>query len=841
MKKLKRPARALKKSRPHGAARDSNGRRDVGSSIHGPRHPKTELEAAVLRYVDLYDFAPIAYVSFDRTGRIEEANLAATELLGEPRDLLIGRRFAFYVADLDLFLRHLLHCRTSQQQVKTELPLKPRRGEPIPALLFSAPITSTAKNGALLYQTAIIDLRERKEAEAELRESERRYRTLFDLVPLAVYACDAKGIVREYNRRAAELWGGEPSRNGAELRFCGSYKIYYPDGRFMPHEDCPMARALRGETLESKDLEIIVERPDGTRRSVIPAPEILKNDAGKIIGAINCLYDITERKEHQQALAHVARQQEALYRFVERRSNAISLDEIYEAALDTILETLRCDRASILLFDEQQVIRFVYWRSLSARCRKAVKGYSPWKPNAKNPQPVCIVDVDLADIPQELKKTLKSEGIGAAAFIPLMAEGKLIGTFMTYYNSPHVFTHEEIAVALNVGGQLALGIERKRAETGLRESEERLRAIVEQATAGMARSDLSGRLLFVNQKFCEMLGYNESELIGKHIHEFTYRADGKRAGDLFDRLVKQAKSYETEKRYVREDGSTVWASVSASPIRDVQGKVKSAVIVVVDITSRKKAEAALRRSRELLEELVQQRTNALHAANVELQNEINLRKGLEEQILEISDREQQRLARELHDGLCQQLTAIGFMARATALRLKNHRVVQVEELEKVAQLITNSVMDARSIARDLHKEEVDAAGLAEVLRALSERKIWRIPCRFDLKTELNIEDDRVASQLYRILREALMNANKHANATQLVLEVRRRKNDLIFAVTDNGVGFSAKTKTGRGLGLHIMQYRAQSIGARLKLESPRNGGARVVCSLPQPKRNSRDK
>jgi signal transduction histidine kinase len=236
-----------------------------------------------------------------------------------------------------------------------------------------------------------------------------------------------------------------------------------------------------------------------------------------------------------------------------------------------------------------------------------------------------------------------------------------------------------------------------------------------------------------------------------------------------------------------------------------------------------------------LEELVQQRTNALHAANVELQNEINLRKGLEEQILEISDREQQRLARELHDGLCQQLTAIGFMARATALRLKNHRVVQVEDLEKIAQLITNSVMDARGIARDLHKEEVDAAGLAEVLRALSERKIWRIPCRFDLKTELNIEDDRVASQLYRILREALLNANKHAKATQLVLEVRRRKNDLIFAVTDNGVGFSAKTKTGHGLGLHIMQYRAQSIGARLRLESPRNGGARVVCSLPQPK------
>src|ERR1700730_14325567 len=173
----------------------------------------------------------------------------------------------------------------------------------------STPVSSTAKNGALLYQTSIIDLRERKEAEAELRASELRYRTLFDLVPLAVYACDSKGIIQEYNRRAAELWGREPSCNGAGPRFCGSYKIYYPDGRFMPHEDCPMARALRGETLESKDLEIVVERPDGMRRDVIPAPEILKNDAGKIIGAINCLYDITEHQKKQQGLADLVRQQ----------------------------------------------------------------------------------------------------------------------------------------------------------------------------------------------------------------------------------------------------------------------------------------------------------------------------------------------------------------------------------------------------------------------------------------------------------------------------------------------------------------------------------------------------
>ena len=117
---------------------------------------------------------------------------------------------------------------------------------------LSTPITSTTRNGALLYQTAIVDLTERKRFEEKLQRSEERYRTLFDLVPVAVYVCDADGIIQEYNRRAAELWGREPGQNGEKPRFCGSYKIYYPDGRYMPHEECPMARVLRGEKLKPK-------------------------------------------------------------------------------------------------------------------------------------------------------------------------------------------------------------------------------------------------------------------------------------------------------------------------------------------------------------------------------------------------------------------------------------------------------------------------------------------------------------------------------------------------------------------------------------------------------------
>ncbi len=139
---------------------------------------------------------------------------------------------------------------------------------------------------------------------------------------------------------------------------------------------------------------------------------------------------------------------------------------------------------------------------------------------------------------------------------------------------------------------------------------------------------------------------------------------------------------------------------------------------------------------------------------------------------------------------------------------------------------------ASNIAHDLHKEEIDAAGFVQALQDLVQRQIWKTPCRLEIKSRVNIEDDKVASELYRILREAIINANKHARASDIVLEIRRSKNNLVFSVMDNGVGFRRKTKESHGLGFRIMQYRARSIGARLELDSLKKGGARVACYLP---------
>ena len=235
---------------------------------------------------------------------------------------------------------------------------------------------------------------------------------------------------------------------------------------------------------------------------------------------------------------------------------------------------------------------------------------------------------------------------------------------------------------------------------------------------------------------------------------------------------------------------------------------------------------------ETLEHRVRERTRELHAANKELQREIERRKGLEGEILSISDREQQRLGQELHDGLCQHLTAVAFMARSVALRLKNHRVIEVSDIEKIAELVNAAATDTRNLSRALHRVDVDAASLVDALQDLVDREIWKIPCRLEVKSSFHLENDAVAAQLYRIAREAVINANKHAQAREIVVKLEPSEQGRVLRVIDDGIGFSNQPKLNRGLGFHIMNYRAQLLGGRLEIESPKGGGTCVSCYLP---------
>jgi PAS domain S-box-containing protein len=149
------------------------------------------------------------------------------------------------------------------------------------------------------------------------QKSEERYRFLFEFSPAAVYSIDTAGVIQEFNRHAAELWGREPALGDTDERFCGSYKLFRPDGSFMPHAQCPMAQVVTGKVAEVRNGEVIIERPDGSRITVIVNIRQLKGPNGEITGAINCFYDITERSliEHERqkqadALAEINRRKD---------------------------------------------------------------------------------------------------------------------------------------------------------------------------------------------------------------------------------------------------------------------------------------------------------------------------------------------------------------------------------------------------------------------------------------------------------------------------------------------------------------------------------------------------
>src|SRR5690348_13052287 len=136
-----------------------------------------------------------------------------------------------------------------------------------------------------------------------LRASELQFRELLEALPAAVYTIDRAGRITFYNEAAADLWGCRPELGSSQ--WCGSWRLYWPDGRPLPHGQCPMAIALK-EGREVRGVEAIAERPDGTRVRFLPFPTPLRDPSGRLIGAINLLMDITERHDAELESARLA-------------------------------------------------------------------------------------------------------------------------------------------------------------------------------------------------------------------------------------------------------------------------------------------------------------------------------------------------------------------------------------------------------------------------------------------------------------------------------------------------------------------------------------------------------
>ena len=555
------------------------------------------IDSAVLEAI------PIAVYLCAADGVIVRFNRRAAELWG--RTPKVGDTDARFCGSFRMYHvdgRLLPHARTpmatalrtGRSQRDKEVVIERPDGSRIVALVHIDPIKD--RDGAVVGAiNCFQDITDRKNAE----QARQQLVSIVESSGDAIVSKDLNGTVISWNRGAERLFG-----YAADEVVGKSITIVIPQDRHY-EEQMILGRIRRGERVDHYDT--VRRRKDGRLVDVSLTVSPVTDAEGRIVGASKIARDITERKRTEEFLSRRMEEQAALYQITDRLHRAESLDDVYESALDAIVRALPCQRASILLFDQSGVMRFVAWRGLSDEYRRATDGHSPWTPEAKDPRPICIDDIGKADIAASLQAIIKAEGIGALAFIPLVSSGRLIGKFMAYYDAPHVFTEAEVDLAVAIGRQLAFGVERMRVEEALRESEAReraraaeLRTIMEAVPAVIwIAHDAECRVISGNRASCEFLrlppdsNQSVSPSGDERPRSFEVLADGRvlAPGELpVQRAARgeQIRNFEHETRF--DDGTSRFLFGNATPLRDAEGNPCGAVAAFVDITERKKAE-----------------------------------------------------------------------------------------------------------------------------------------------------------------------------------------------------------------------------------------------------------
>lgn len=283
------------------------------------------------------------------------------------------------------------------------------------------------------------------------------------------------------------------------------------------------------------------------------------------------------------------RQLQTLYRLLTALTRARAPEDINEAAITSLLAATSADRAAILAFDADGVMRFKASRGLSAAYRDAVTGHSPWTQGTQDAHPVVVPDVLLDEELSVHKEIFSREGIRALAFIPLALEEGVFGKFMLYYAQPHEWAENEIGIAQAIASHVALAMDRQRAEGTLAESEQRLQAILDNSAAVIFLKDLQGRYVLVNRRHEQLFSNNLPSVIGRTDHEIFSPETAERFRENDRRVLAEARSLTVEENICQEDGIHTYISTKF-PLRNADGSVSGVCGIATDITGRKQAE-----------------------------------------------------------------------------------------------------------------------------------------------------------------------------------------------------------------------------------------------------------
>ena len=417
-----------------------------------------------------------------------------------------------------------------------------------------------------------------------------------------------------------------------------------------------------------------------------------------------------------------------------------------------------------------------------------VCGYTAAEVTGKNYLELFLTDTERPGVAKELEKIFT--GIPTVGYENLVVTRA--GATPTFLWNAALLSNDlgQPLGALSVGHDIT---KRKHAEESLRKSEERLRAFLDNSAVIGWMKDKEGRYVFLSDNYQKRLGVRFKDWKGKTDSELWPRefAERLRRHDLA--VLKADRSIEVIEQAPNPDGSVSWWLNSKFSFLDENGDRYVGGLGV----------------------------------------DISERRLLEEQLLHISEREQRKFGHDLHDGLGQRLTGLEMLSHGLAEDLKAHSPDLAKQARRLNRELRETVTQARLISHSLAPVPREGDGLMRGLMELaaSTNRIPGVACRFTCDPPVCIQDVTTATHLYRIAQEAVNNALKHGPAKKIDITLTERAEGLELSVENNGPAIPPANRANSGMGLNVMRYRAEMIGASLSIESGKRKGVRVTCTL----------
>jgi PAS domain S-box-containing protein len=375
---------------------------------------------------------------------------------------------------------------------------------------------------------------------------------VLDALPAAVYLTDKAGRITFYNEAAATLWGCRPTIGSAE--WCGSWRLYWPDGTPLPHDQCPMAMALKEERAIN-GMEAAAERPDGTRVPFLAFPRPLRDDKGAIVGAINMLVDVSERKRIE----------------VQARDAEERFRRLFETAPMAVFV---CDKNAVIQDFNAQAVE-LWGRAPVRGVEKHCGSVKLWLPDGTHlpHEQSPLRDVLSTGIPvRDVEVTIERP------------DGSLLPVLVNF--APLWDANEEIAGAITSFVDIS-------GRKSIEEAAQRLASIVESSDDAIISKDLNGIIKTWNTAAERLFGYLAEEIVGKSVTTLIPPERENEEPAILERLARGERidHYETVRR--RKDGTLIDVSLTVSPVRDRAGKIIGASKIVRDIAERKRKETQI--------------------------------------------------------------------------------------------------------------------------------------------------------------------------------------------------------------------------------------------------------